>query len=103
MFGLETAPSIYRLSGSVYLGNDHVFFSTCLEKGDGRNNWWYKSALGYSPSKKFSLGLISWRYNGTGIFLKYNATKPGVSFWINPAYDLEFKTQRLTIGMDIKI
>jgi hypothetical protein len=103
MFGLESTPSLYRFSGSIWMGNDHLAFATCLEKGDGADNWWYKSTLSYSPNKKLALGLMSWRYNGTGVFLKYNFTKPGLSLWANPAYDLEFKAKRLTVGLDIKI
>ena len=80
MFGLESNPALYRLSGSIWLGDDKIAFATCMEKGDGSDNWWYKSTLGYSPSKKFTCGLMSWRYNGTGIFLQYNNVKHGLSF-----------------------
>ncbi len=103
MFGIETNPALYRLSGSIFMGNDKIAFYTCLEKGDGRDNWWYKSVLGYSPNKHLSFGAMSWRYNGTGVFLKYNHSKSGLSIWLNPAYDFEFKAKRLTLGLDIKI
>lgn len=102
--GIESAPSIYRFCGSVFLAlSSKTTFFTCVEKGDGRNNWWYKSTLSYCPKEKFSFGLMSWRYNGTGIFLKHTFMKDKFGLWVNPAYDLEFKTERFTVGLDIKI
>jgi hypothetical protein len=99
--GIETVSSLYRTSSSIWLGNNKVSFFTCIEKGVGHDNWWYKSTLEYSLNKSVSLGLISWRYNGTGVSLKY--TLNGVSVWVNPAYDLEFKVKRFTIGLNLKI
>jgi len=102
--GIESAPSVYRVSGSVFLAlNSKTTFFTCMEKGDGKNNWWYKSTLSYCPKEKFSFGLMSWRYNGTGVFLKHTFLKGKLGLWINPAYDLEVKTERFTVGLDIKI
>lgn len=102
--GIETTPSLFRLCGSVFLAlSDKATFFTCVEKGKGDDNWWYKSTLSYCPKEKFSFGLMSWRYNGTGIFLKHTFLKGKLGLWINPAYDFEFKTERFTIGLDIKI
>lgn len=102
MIGLETVPSAYRLSSSIWLGNDKTSFSACVEKGDGRDNWWYKSTAAYNLNANWSAGLMSWRYNGTGVFVKYTTNRK-LSFWANPAYDLEFNQKRLTVGVDIKI
>lgn len=102
--GIESAPSLYRISGSVFLAlNSKTTFFTCVEKGDGANNWWYKSTLAYCPKEKFSFGLMSWRYNCTGVFIKHTFLKGKLGLWVNPGYDLEFKTERLTVGLDIKI
>lgn len=103
-FGLETTPSIYRLCGSVFLAlNSKTTFFLCAEKGDGRDNWWYKTILSHCPKSRFSFGIMSWRYNGTGVFVKYTFLKDKIGLWVNPAYDFEFKTKRMTIGLDIKI
>lgn len=102
MLGMETNPAIYRLSSSIWLGGNKTSFYACLEKGDGFDNWWYKSVLKRNFGKRFALGLISWRYNGTGILLEYK-TKSDLIFWLNPAYDTEFKVNRFTVGIDMKI
>jgi hypothetical protein len=102
MFGIETSPAIYRISSSIWLSGDKTSFSACLEKGDGSDNWWYKGVLKRNLGEKFALGLISWRYNGTGLLLEYK-TKNSLVFWLNPAYDTEFQVNRLTAGIDIKI
>ncbi|MFZ4648919.1 MAG: hypothetical protein ACOYMB_04840 [Patescibacteria group bacterium] len=99
--GIETISSLYRTSGSVWIGNDKVSFFTCVERGIGADNWWYKSTVAYTFNKNVSLGLLSWRYNGTGVIAKY--TINGVSVWVNPAYDFEIKVKRLTVGLDFKI
>ena len=101
--GIETSLSIYRLSTSIWAGNDNISFFLTFEKGDGIKNWWYKSIFNFAPSDKIAFGLISWRYTGTGPFLKYNFNKIGLAIWINPVYDSEFKEYRCLLGFDIKI
>lgn len=110
MGGIETSlpavpngAALYRGAGSLWMGNDKISFYTCFEKGEGKGDWWYKSTAGYSLDKKLSLGLMSWRYNGTGVFFKHTEPESGISIWVNPAYDLEFKEKRITVGIDIKI
>lgn len=102
MLGIESVPTLYRVSTSIWLGANKTSFAACFEKGDGKDNWWYKSTLKQELGERFALGLISWRYNGTGLLLEYK-TKHDLVFWLSPAYDIEFAENRLVIGMDIKI
>ncbi|MCF7820446.1 MAG: hypothetical protein K9M44_03185 [Candidatus Pacebacteria bacterium] len=99
--GIETTETLYRFCASVWLGKDKFSLLTFFEKGDGKDNWWYKSTLSYQIAETWSTGLMSWRYNGTGVFVKKDFKT--FSVWVNPAYDLEFEKERLTMGIDIKI
>ncbi|MCX6795600.1 MAG: hypothetical protein NT165_02670 [Candidatus Falkowbacteria bacterium] len=101
--GIESVSSLYRVSASIWLGNDKFSFFSCVEKGEGRDNWWYKSVANYNVNKNISLGLMSWRYNNTGLFLKYNNVRFGVSPWVNVGRDLEFGINRISYGLDIKL
>lgn len=99
--GIEQNLALYRITANIWMGNKKVSFFTWAEKGDGRDNYWYKSVLSYSLSKNFKTELIAWRFNGEGINFKKSFSS--FSFWIFPAYDFEFKQKRLTVGVDIKI
>lgn len=102
MGGIETIPSAYRGAASIYLTNKKISFSTCLEKGIGVDNWWYKSFILYSVNKKVSVGVMSWRFNVTGPYLEYFTNK-GISFWTNFGTDFETKEKRAIVGLNIKI
>jgi hypothetical protein len=99
--GIEQNPALYRVAANVWMGSGKFSFFTWIEKGDGRDNYWYKTVLGYSLSKRFSLEMIGWRFNGSGLSLKTNFNN--FSLWVFPAYDLEFDKKRITLGIDIKI
>ena len=101
--GIETNPALWRLASSIWLGTGKFSFFAWGEKGSGADNWWYKGVISYTVSKNFSAGLMSWRYNSTGIFLKFNDQKHKIKPWINLGRDLEFKVNRLTLGLDLKI
>lgn len=99
--GIEQCPALYRLSANVWMGGKGISFLLATEKGDGPDNWWYKAMLKYRL-KNWNLGLMSWRFHGTGPLLEYTPTKIA-TIWVNPVYDFEFKVTRLVIGVDIKI
>ena len=99
--GIEQCPALYRLSANVWMGGKGFSFLLATEKGDGPDNWWYKSTLKYQV-KNWNLGVMSWRFHGTGPLVEYAPTKI-TSIWVNPVYDLEFKVSRLVVGIDIKI
>lgn len=99
--GIEQNPALYRTGASLWLGHGKMSFLTLLEKGDGPNNYWYKSTLAYKASDKLSLGLRAWRYTGLGPVAEYSVKD--LKFWVMPAYDLEVETSKLVVGIDIKI
>ena len=102
MGGIETNPNIYRGSASICLTGKKFSFSTCIERGGGNDNWWYKTTALYSASKKLTVGLMSWRFNATGPYAEYSVSK-AISIWSNPGYDLEAKEKRFIIGLNIKM
>lgn len=101
MFGLETVPSTWRGAASIWLGQGKYSFYTCVEKGIGTGNWWYKSVATYTANPNFSFGAMSWRYSGTGPYFKYTHTKSGLGLWVNPVRDFEFQKNRVLIGVDL--
>ncbi len=102
MGGIETNPNIWRTSVSASLNSKKLSFSTCWELGGGHNNWWQKTVLGYTLNEQFQVGLMSWRFNGTGPFIKYS-TSNGINLWVQPGYDFEFGKKKLVVGVDVKI
>ncbi len=101
MFGIETVPSIWRGAASVWMGKGKYSFYTCVEKGKGADNWWYKSVATYTANPNISFGAMSWRYSGTGPYFKYTHTKSGLGLWVNPVRDFEFQKYRVLIGVDL--
>jgi len=101
--GIEHNPAIYRLTASLWLGKGKTSFLVIGEKGDGQDNYWYKSILKYEIDKKYSVGIMSWRYHGVGPFVELETDILDSKLWINPVYDFEFKQTRLVVGVDIKI
>jgi len=101
--GIEHNPAIYRLTASLWLGSGDVSFLIIGEKGDGPDNYWYKTVLEYSASESFTLGIMAWRFHGLGPLAKLKIKALDSQLWVNPTYDLEFKVSRIITGIDIKI
>ncbi len=99
--GIEQCPALYRLSANVWMGGKGFSFFLATEKGDGPDNWWYKSFLKYRV-KKWNVGIMSWRFHGTGPLVEYAPAKR-VNIWVNPVHDFEFNKNRVVVGVDIKI
>jgi len=99
--GIEHNPAVYRLGGSIWIGKGKTSLLMLGEKGDGKDNYFYKTILSYKASEKFTVGAIAWRFHGLGPVVKY--TKDDLTLWFMPAYDLEFNVQRLILGLSIKI
>lgn len=101
--GIETNPAIYRLAGSIWFGKGKTSLLILGEKGDGKDNYWYKTVLSYKISEAFTVGAIAWRFHGVGPIVKYTPKKSDLTFWFLPAYDPEFKAKRLIVGLSVKI
>lgn len=99
--GFEQNPALFRVGGSIWLGKDKISFLTLLEKGDGHDNYWYKSTLAYKATDNLSLGARAWRFNGIGPLVEYKVKD--FKFWIMPAYEFEKNNSNLIVGVDIKI
>ena len=99
--GFEQNPALFRVGGSIWLGKEKTSFLTLLEKGDGPDNYWYKSTIAYKCTNSLSLGVRVWRFNGVGPVVEYKLKD--LKFWVMPAYEFEKNNSNLIVGLDIKI
>jgi hypothetical protein len=106
MAGMEQNPGIWRWGFYVYASRHGLSYFANAEFGDGSDNMWYKTYLIYDlpgALEGFKVGIMSWRYNVTGLYLEAPPIIPGVSPWINIGRDLEFRENRILVGIDIDI
>lgn len=101
--GIESNPGLYRTAASLWFGKKKNSLLILLEKGDGTDNYWYKTTLQHKFSDKFSLAARAWRYHGEGVVAIYNIKKLDTKVWAMPCYDLEYQQKRLIFGVDIKL
>ena len=99
--GIEQCPGLYRLSANVCMFGKGFTFLLATEKGEGADNWWYKSILKYQV-KNWNFGVMSWRFHGTGPLVEYAPAKR-INIWVNPVRDFEFNETRVVLGVDVKI
>lgn len=92
----------FRTGASFWTGKGKTAFVFLGEKGDGDNNYWYKTTLSQKLSDQLGLGVRAWRFNGIGPLVEYQF-KNAPKMWAFPAYNLENKKVCLIIGIDIKI
>lgn len=103
--GFESSSTVYRFGASFWAETGDWTFLALGEKGDGDDNYWYKTDIICDLSERFSTGAIAWRYHGIGPVLKYHfkAGEYNSKFWIMPAYDLEFEEARIMLGVEINL
>lgn len=101
--GIEQNSALYRTAYSVWLGKNKNSLLALFEKGDGADNYWYKVTLSHDFSNKFSIAARAWRYHGVGPVFTYTLPKPGVSWFIMPAYDLDSKEKKVIAGIAIAL
>lgn len=101
--GIEQNSALYRTAAFVWLGKGKTSFLSLWEKGDGADNYWYNSTLSYKFKEKFSLGIRTWRYHGTGPVATYTVKKLDTKVWLVPAYDFESSKQRVMLGISVKL
>lgn len=99
--GIEQNEALYRLGGSVWIGSGKTSLLILVEKGDGLDNYWYKSVVNYKVSEDLSVGISAWRFHGIGPVLKLAIKDLDCKVWINPAYDLEVNKTKIMLGLDI--
>lgn len=99
--GIEQNPALFRYTASIWLGKGDFSLFLLGEKGDGNDNYWYKSVLSYKASDNCTTGLMAWRYHGVGPFVEINIPALESKIWVNPCYDFEFNKTRIMIGANI--
>jgi hypothetical protein len=103
--GIENSaatPVGYRFGSSLWLEKDKNSLFSIFEKGDGKDNFFYKSTYKHKISERIHLGLVAWRFHGLGPLAFYNIEKIDSTLWITPLYDFEFEVARVVLGTTIK-
>lgn len=93
--GIETAKPFYRTTFGVFYADNLNVGKAFFEKGGGSGNYWYHLSLERSIGK-FSYGVMSRRFYGTGLRLGVNLDR-GVKLQIAPLYDFESSKFRSSI------
>ena len=93
----------FRTGCSLWIGKDKTSFLFLGEKGQGADNYWYKTSLMQNLSKNFNLGVRAWRFTGIGPLVEYKTGKLISKIWAMPAYNFEASAANLVIGFDIKM
>ncbi len=101
--GIEHNPAIIRIGGSIWLGKGKASLLMLGEKGDGQDNYFYKTVLSYKASEQFTVCAMTWRFHGIGPVVRYTPKKSDLTIWFMPAYDPEFKAKRMMLGLSVKI
>lgn len=101
--GIEHNPAIMRFGGSIWLGKGKTSLLMLGEKGDGKNNYWYKTVLFYKASEQITFCATAWRFHGIGPVVRYTPKKSDLTIWFMPAYDPEFKAKKMMLGLSVKI
>ena len=65
----------YRFGSSLWLGKDKNSLFSIFEKGDGRDNFFYKTTYKHKISDRIHLGIVAWRFHGVGPLAFYNIKK----------------------------
>jgi len=96
----EFAP---RYLGNLWLGGEKVSFLGLFEQGVNKENYSYKASLSYSISEQWSASFVAWRFHGLGFRGAYKFVDSPASIFIFPAYDLESKSFKASIGASLDI
>ena len=96
------SPVGYRFGSSLWLCKDKNSLFSIFEKGDGKDNFFYKTTYKHKISDRFHLGLVAWRFHGIGPMAFCKIKKIDSTLWITPLYDFEFEVARVVLGTTIK-
>lgn len=97
--GLKEGPNRTFISGQLWLGNEKLSMFTLVNKGLKSNDYFYRTALSYNVSSKISLGISAWRFHGVGPMIRYEPKKFKLAVFAFPAYDLDDKVAKITLGL----
>jgi len=97
--GLKEGPNRAFVSSQLWLGNDKVSMGMLLNKSIKSDDYFYRTSLSYNTSSKLSLGLMAWRFHGIGPLIRYEPKKFKLAIFAFPAYDLDDKIAKVTLGL----
>lgn len=101
-WGIEQKPSLIRTGSSLFLVKGKISFLALVEKGEGKENFWYKITLAQAISEKTTLGLRAWRYVGIGPVFEYKFKS--LKLWVMPTTSfLKDGGRNVVFGVDVKI
>ena len=101
--GIENSPKLLRFGSSIWVGKNNTSLLLLGEKGNGKDNYWYKANLFQKLSDKLTVGATAWRFHGVGPNVRFTTKKLASTLWMMPAYDFEADKTKVMIGWSIKI
>lgn len=101
--GIEQGQHLPRYSASIWIKKRRNSFLALGELGAGCRNYLYKVNVFHQFTKKISLGIMDWRYNGLGPNFAYTISKIETTLWMMPAYDHEQHVARCMVGVSLRM
>lgn len=101
--GIENSPKLLRFGSNVWVGKNNTSLLILGEKGNGKDNYWYKANLFQKLSDKFTIGATAWRFHGVGPNARFTIKKLASTLWVMPAYDFEVDKTKVMLGLSIKM
>lgn len=92
-----------RYLGNLWFGTEKFSFLGLFGQGVGKDNYLYKASLIYNISEEWSAGLVAWRFHGLGIKGQYKFIDLPLTAFVFPAYDLDSKSFKASIGISLDI
>lgn len=94
--GIETAKPHYRFNAGALYADSLNTVKLFFERGGGAKNYWYHFSAERLITNKFSAGIMSTRFYGTGLRIGYILNK-SIKLQNGIFYDTEFKVFRNSI------
>lgn len=94
--GIETAKPYYRFNAGVLYADSLNTVKLFFERGGGKKNYWYHFSAERLITSKFSVGVMSRRFYGTGLRIGFTLNK-SIKLQNGFFYDTEFKVFRNSI------
>ncbi|MDA3802662.1 MAG: hypothetical protein PF488_02055 [Patescibacteria group bacterium] len=98
--GLEQNEKPLRAGSMLCLFNTKNTFLALMEKGYGRNNYWYDITAWHRFNSDIRIGFRAWRFTGVGPIMEFSIPNSNLSLWFIPAYDFEAQDQNIVFGLN---
>lgn len=101
--GIEHGTNSPRFGASIWAGTGKTSLLVLGELGAGEDNYLYKVNLFHTYSETFTVGVTAWRFHGIGPNFRVTPRQLATTFWLMPAYDLEFHAAKIMLGVSTEM